>query len=43
MVDFLDASQFSGAWTLRRQRIGRMGLSPLAPGQARLRLDFEKF
>jgi len=43
MVGFLDASQFSGAWTLRRQRIGRMGLSPLAPGQARLRLDFEKF
>lgn len=43
MVDFLDAGQFSGAWTLRRQRIGRMGLSPLASGQARLRLDFEKF
>lgn len=43
MVDFLDRSQFRGAWTLRRQRIGRMGLSPLAAGQARLRLDFEKF
>ena len=43
MVDFLDASQFSGAWTLRRQRIGRMGLSPLASGQARWRHDFEKF
>lgn len=43
MADFLDRSQFSGAWTLRRQRIGRQGLSPLAAGQARLRLDFEKF
>lgn len=43
MVDFLDSNQFSGAWSLRRQRIGRQGLSPLALGQARLRLDFEKF
>ena len=39
----LDARQFAGGWSLRRQRIGRLGLSPLAPGQARLRLDFEKF
>ena len=43
LVSFLDAGQFKGAWTLRRQRIGRMGLSPLAIGQARWRLDFEKF
>jgi len=43
MVDFLDSNQFYGAWSLRRQRIGRQGLSPLALGQARLRLDFEKF
>jgi hypothetical protein len=43
LVDFLDSSQFSGAWTLRRQRVGRLSLSPLAVGQARLRLDFEKF
>ena len=43
LADFLDRSQFSGAWTLRRQRIGRQGLSPLPAGQARLRLDFEKF
>ncbi|MFM7025095.1 MAG: S4 domain-containing protein [Limnohabitans sp.] len=43
LADFLDGSQFAQAWSLRRQRIGRMGLSPLAPGQARLRLDFEKF
>ena len=43
LVDFLDRSQVLGGWTLRRQRIGRMGLSPLAIGQARLRLDFEKF
>jgi len=39
----LDAGQAVGAWSLRRQRIGRLGLSPLAPGQARCRLDFEKF
>ena len=43
LVDFLDRGQFSGGWSLRRQRIGRMGLSPLHPGQARQRLDFEKF
>lgn len=43
LVDFLDTSQFAGSWTLRRQRIGRMGLAPLASGQARWRLDFEKF
>ena len=43
LVEFLDASQFAGAWTLRRQRIGRLGLAPLSVGQARLRLDFEKF
>ena len=43
LVDFLDGSQFSEAWTLRRQRIGRLGLAPLSAGQARLRLDFEKF
>lgn len=43
LADFLDRGQVSGGWTLRRQRIGRMGLSPLAIGQARLRLDFEKF
>lgn len=43
LADFLDRGQFRGLWMLRRQRIGRMGLSPLAAGQARLRLDFEKF
>lgn len=43
LVQFLDASQFSGGWTLRRQRLGRQGLAPLSVGQARLRLDFEKF
>jgi 23S rRNA pseudouridine2604 synthase len=43
LADYLDGCQFPGAWTLRRQRIGRMGLSPLAAGQARLRQDFEKF
>ena len=43
LVDFLDGGQFKGRWTLRRQRIGRMGLSPLAAGQARVRQDFEKF
>ncbi len=43
LADFLDQSQFRGAWTLRRQRLGRLGLAPLALGQARLRLDFEKF
>jgi 16S rRNA U516 pseudouridylate synthase RsuA-like enzyme len=43
LVDFLDAGQFAGAWTLRRQRVGRLSLSPLPVGQARLRLDFEKF
>ena len=43
LADFLDRGQVSGGWTLCRQRIGRMGLSPLAIGQARLRLDFEKF
>ncbi len=43
LADFLDAGQFSDAWTLRRQRVGRQGLSPLSVGQARLRLDFEKF
>ena len=39
----LDARQLGGGWSLRRQRIGRLGLSPLAPGQARTRRDFEKF
>ena len=39
----LDARQVQGGWQLRRQRIGRLGLSPLGPGQARARLDFEKF
>lgn len=43
LADFLDRSQFSGGWTLRRQRIGRIGVAPLRIGQARLRLDFEKF
>lgn len=43
LVDFLDRGQLSGAWSLRRQRIGRQGLSPLSVGQARLRRDFEKF
>lgn len=43
LVDFLDASQLTDAWTLRRQRIGRLGLAPMSVGQARLRLDFEKF
>ena len=43
MVDFLDAGQWAGQWSLRRQRMGRQGLSPLSVGQARLRLDFEKF
>lgn len=32
-----------GTWTVRRQRIGRLGLSPLASGQARVRPLFEKF
>lgn len=39
----LDAHQGQGDWQLRRQRIGRLGLSPLLPGRARTRLDFEKF
>ncbi len=39
----LDDGQFPAGWGWRRQRIGRLGLSPLAPGQARVRLDFEKF
>ncbi len=43
LADFLGRSPFAGAWTLRRQRIGRLGLSPLASGQARRRMDFEKF
>lgn len=43
LTDFLDRSPFAGAWTLRRQRIGRLGLSPLVSGQARQRMDFEKF
>ena len=43
MAEFLDSGQFAGQWTLRRQRLGRQGLSPLSVGQARLRLDFEKF
>ena len=43
LVDFLDSGQFGGGWTLRRQRLGRQGLAPLSVGQARLRLDFEKF
>ena len=43
MVELLDAGPCRGAWTLRRQRIGRMGLSPLVSGQARTRQDFEKF
>lgn len=43
LVDFLDAGQIPGGWTLRRQRVGRQGLSPLSVGQARVRLDFEKF
>lgn len=43
LVEFLDRGQVTDGWTLRRQRIGRMGLSPLASGQARLRLDFGKF
>lgn len=43
LVEFLDRSQVPTGWTLRRQRIGRMGLSPLVSGQARFRLDFEKF
>jgi 23S rRNA pseudouridine2604 synthase len=40
---FLDAYQFSEGWGLHRQRIGRLGLSPLSPGQARWCRDFEKF
>lgn len=43
LVDFLDAGHIPGGWTLRRQRVGRQGLSPLSVGQARVRLDFEKF
>ena len=43
LAEFLDGGQFAGAWSLRRQRIGRQGLSPLSVGQARLRLDYEKF
>ncbi len=39
----LDIGQWPEGWTLRRQRLGRLGLSPLALGQARLRRDFEKF
>lgn len=39
----LDEDQCPAGWTLRRQRLGRLGLSPLAPGQARVRRDFEKF
>ena len=42
-IGILDAGQLSGSASLRCQRLGRLGLSPLAPGQARLRLDFEKF
>lgn len=38
----LDAMVFAQAqW--RRQRLGRLGLAPLGPGQARLRRDTEKF
>ena len=43
LAEFLDGGQFAGTWSLRRQRIGRQGLSPLSVGQARLRLDYEKF
>lgn len=43
LAHLLDASQIQGDWALHRQRIGRLGLSPLTCGQARLRLDFEKF
>lgn len=43
VVDFLERSQLAGTWSLRRQRIGRLGLSPLAVGQARLCLEFERF
>jgi 23S rRNA pseudouridine2604 synthase len=43
LVDFLDQGQARGAWSLRRQRLGRLGLAPLALGQARMRQDFEKF
>ncbi len=43
LVDFLDSRQLAGGWTLRRQRLGRQGLSPLSVGQVRLRLEFEKF
>ncbi len=43
LVAFLEQSPWRQAWTLRRQRMGRLGLAPLAPGQARQRRDFEKF
>ncbi len=43
LEDFLERCRLGGAWSLRRQRLGRLGLAPLAEGQARLRLDFEKF
>lgn len=43
LVDFLERCRLGRVWTLRRQRLGRLGLAPLAQGQARLRLDFEKF
>lgn len=42
-VDFLEQGPLRGAWALRRQRIGRLGLSPLASGEGRVRRDFEKF
>lgn len=43
LADFLDQGQVRGRWTLRRQRVGRLSVAPLTPGQARQRLDFEKF
>ncbi len=42
-VDVLEQGPLRGGWALRRQRIGRLGLSPLASGEMRVRRDFGKF
>lgn len=43
LAELLDQGQLHGVSTLRRQRVGRLSVAPLSPGQARQRLDFEKF
>jgi len=43
LPQWLQAQRPGGEWQLRRQRIGRLGLAPLAPGQARCLHEFEKF